>query len=150
MEVRIHPGKGKQTEAHARFHRVICDQPFDDGGMDAGMTPAELLLAALGCSAMHSAAAYLRAQGLATDKIDLTVSAERGGRPLRVTEIGIELDVPGLTTHLREGLIQAVEASSLCRTLQNPPALHIRMATELVEAPLNHVGHSGQHSGLAS
>jgi uncharacterized OsmC-like protein len=114
--------------------------------MDAGMTPVELLLAALGCGAMNCAAAYLRDQGLAPDKIDLTVSAERGGRPLRLTDIGIELDVPGLTIQLREGLIQAVESSPLCRTLQNPPALRIRMATELVEAPVN----CGQHSGLAS
>ena len=26
MEVRIHHGRGKQSEAFARFHRVVCDQ----------------------------------------------------------------------------------------------------------------------------
>ena len=31
MEVRIQHGRDLQTEAFARFHRVVCDQPFDEG-----------------------------------------------------------------------------------------------------------------------
>jgi putative redox protein len=55
MEVRIRHGSDKQSEAFARFHHVICDQPFDEGGSDSGMTPPELMLSALGCCAMHYA-----------------------------------------------------------------------------------------------
>jgi hypothetical protein len=47
MEVRVRHGTGKQTEAFARFHRLLCDQP-SEGGADSGMTPPEVMLSALG------------------------------------------------------------------------------------------------------
>src|SRR5271166_5240199 len=116
MEVRIRHGKDKQSEAFARFHRVVCDQPFDEGGSDSGMTPPELMLSALGCCAMHYATEYLRARDLGLDDIELRISATKGGRPERLVEIGIEVDAPGLSTRRREGLIKAIEASLLDRT----------------------------------
>ena len=135
MEVRIRHGKGTQTEAFARFHRIVCDQSFDDGGTDNGMTPPELMLSSLGCCAMHYAAEYVRARGLRVEDIQLTVSADKGGQPVRLTEIGIVVDVPGLTVRSRQGLIKAVEACLLHRTLQNPSTLKVTMATSVAEAP---------------
>ena len=135
MEVRIRHGKDKQSEAFARFHRVVCDQPFDEGGGDTGMTPPELMLAAIGCCAMHYATTYLRARNLALDDIELRISAEKGGQPQRLVEIGVEVDAPGLNTRTREGLIKAVEACLLHRTLLDPPRMKIRMATLVTEGP---------------
>jgi uncharacterized OsmC-like protein len=137
MEVRIRHGQGQQATAFARFHRVVCDQPFDEGGMEGGMTPPELMLSAVGCCAMGHAGEYLRARGLPLDRIELTVAAQEGGRPVRLTEIGIEVDAPGLSSHMRDGLIKAIEACLLCRTLQDPPVLNIRMATPLAEGAVS-------------
>jgi uncharacterized OsmC-like protein len=128
MEVRIRHRKGNQTEAFARFHRIVCDQPFDDGGTDRGMTPPELMLSSLGCCAMHYAAEYLSARGLPVEGTELTVSAKKGGRPVRLTDIGIVVDAPQLTNHMRQGLIHAVEACLLHRTLRHPPTLKITAA----------------------
>jgi hypothetical protein len=44
MEVKVTYRSGVQFEAEARGHRIICDQPADAGGEDAGMTPPEFLL----------------------------------------------------------------------------------------------------------
>lgn len=113
MQVRVRHGKDKQSEAFARFHRVVCDQPFDEEGSDTGMTPPELMLAALGCCAMHYASEYLKARH----------------------QIAIEVDAPGLSIRAREGLLKAVEACLLRRTLLDPPRVRIDMATEVVEDP---------------
>jgi len=135
MEVRIRHRKGQQSEAFARFHRVVCDQPFDEGGGDNGMTPPELMLSALGCCAMHSATEYLQARHIPLDRIELRVSAEKGGRPARLTGIGIQVDAPGLTNRMREGLIKAVEACLLHRVFCEPPQVRIAMATAVAEEP---------------
>lgn len=135
MEVRIRHGKDSQLMAFARFHRVVCDQPFDEGGGDGGMTPPELMLSAVGCCAMHYATEYLRARNLSLDGIEVRVSGTKGGRPVRLVEIGIEADVPGLTAKAREGLIRAIEACLLHRTLVNPPKLKVSMATVVTEGP---------------
>ncbi len=135
MEVRIRHGKDMQSEAFARFHRVVCDQPFDEGGGDNGMTPEELMLSALGCCAMHHATAYLRARRLSLDGVELKVSATKGGQPLRLVEIGIEVDAPGLGTRAREALIKSIEACLLHQTLANPQELKVSMATLVTEGP---------------
>jgi uncharacterized OsmC-like protein len=51
IEVRIQHLDEVTFEASARGHRVVCDQPPDNGGSDSGMTPPEYLLASLGTGA---------------------------------------------------------------------------------------------------
>jgi uncharacterized OsmC-like protein len=135
MQVRVRHGKNKQSEAFARFHRVVCDQPFDEGGGDTGMTPPELMLAALGCCAMHYASQYLKARHLEPAEVELRVTGEKGGRPARLTEIAIEVDALGLGIRAREGLLRAVETCILHRTLKDPRSVRIAMATQVVEGP---------------
>src|SRR2546425_13289526 len=125
MEVRIRHEKDHQTEAFARFHRIVCDQPFEQGGGDSGMTPPELMLSALGCCAMQGAIEYLRARGLPPDAVSLTVSAVKAGRPLRVTEVGIEVDARGLSGRARQGLLKAIETCVLHRSLADPPRVNV-------------------------
>lgn len=138
MEVLIRHGEGTQSEAVAGLHRVVCDQPCNEGGANRGMTPPELMLAAMGCCAMYYAAEYLRARNLALDDVELRVTAEKGGHPARLVELGIEVHAPGLSTHQHEGLIKAVRACLLHRTLLNPPRVKVAIATspakELVES----------------
>jgi uncharacterized OsmC-like protein len=133
MEVRIRHGKDKQSEAFARFHRVVCDQPFDEGGSDSGMTPPEMMLSALGCCAMHYAVEFLRVRALPLDAIELKVSAAKGGSPLRLTSIEIEVEAPGLNLRARAGLLKAIEACLLHRTLSNPVQMTVRMSSVVVE-----------------
>jgi uncharacterized OsmC-like protein len=137
MEVRIQHGKDKQSEAFARFHRVVCDQPFNEGGGDTGMTPPELMLSALGCCAMHYATEYLRARNLAFDSTELRISATKGGQPARLTEIEIEVDAPALSVRARDGLMRAIDACLLKRTLADPPKLKVTLIPLAIEAPSN-------------
>jgi len=91
------------------------------------MTPPELMLSAIGCCAMHYATEYLRARNLVSDSTELTISATKGGRPLRLTEIGIQVDAPALSARAREGLIKAIEACLLHRTLIDPTKVTISL-----------------------
>jgi putative redox protein len=132
MEVRIQHAGGKQSIAIARGHQVICDLPRDQGGEDGGMTPPELWLAGIGGCAMHYATEYLRARHLPTDEIDIRVSAEKGGAPMRLIDIKIDLEVPVLNgERIRTGLLRAVETCLLHRTLNDPPRVKVTL-TELV------------------
>src|ERR1035438_5447527 len=60
MEVVAQYLADSKFEVAARGHRVICDQPVDNGGSDGGMTPPEFLLASLATCAAYYAAQYLK------------------------------------------------------------------------------------------
>ena len=47
MEVLVEHLGSVQFEITARQHRVVSDQPVEQGGFDEGMTPPELMLASL-------------------------------------------------------------------------------------------------------
>jgi uncharacterized OsmC-like protein len=131
MQVRIRPGAKHHTEAFARFHRVACDKSFDDGGTDTGMTPEELMLCALGSSAMQRAVAYLRSRGMSLDGVELRVSAEPSGSGMG--EITIEVEAPGLTARKREAILRSVDASPVYQTLIHPHPVRLGMLTEVAE-----------------
>jgi putative redox protein len=67
---------GLTHEIVARGHELVSDEPLDQGGADAGPTPYELLLGALGaCTAMT-----------------LRLYADRKGYPLENVEVILEHD----------------------------------------------------------
>jgi uncharacterized OsmC-like protein len=54
-------------EASTRGHRILCDQPVENQGTDAGMSPPEFLLVSLGTCAGYYATQYLLTRALSTD-----------------------------------------------------------------------------------
>jgi len=128
MEVQVRHVTGKRFEAEAGSHVVECDQPIAQGGSDCAMTPPELLLSAMGFCAMHYACEYLRSRNLPMADLQVHVTAEKGGHPVRLTEIGISVESPGLDASQRERLIRAVDTCLLHQTFLHPPAIKIESA----------------------
>jgi putative redox protein len=96
-----------------------------------------LMLSALGCCAMYYATEYLRARNLAFDSTELRISAVKGGEPARMTEIEIEVDAPALGVRARDGLMKAIDACLLKRTLADPPKLKVSLVPLAIEALSN-------------
>jgi putative redox protein len=70
-DVIVRSGAGLEQTIETRGHRLVADEPHEQGGADAGPSPYELLLAALGaCTAMT-----------------LRMYAERKGWPLAAIQV---------------------------------------------------------------
>src|ERR1035438_6635155 len=125
MEVEIlHKGEVK-FEAIARGHRVICDQPAANGGLDAGMTPPEFLLVSLGTCAGFYAAQYLKTRSLSADGLRVRVTAEKAAQPARLGHFQIEVTASDLDPHHQAGLLRAVKSCLIHNTLLNAPAIEV-------------------------
>lgn len=107
LEITLQHKGGAQFLAEARQHRVVVDQPAEDGAADHGMTPSELLLSALGSCIGQNVIQYLRLRKLPTDGLLIRVQAERTARPLRLADFRVEIVAPGLT----ERQLRALEKS---------------------------------------
>jgi len=89
---------GTEFEVQARGHRVVCDQPAENGGADAGMTPPEFLLASLGTCAAFYAAQYLRTRSLPPRACKFGFPPDKAAGPARLAAFRIEIRVPASPT----------------------------------------------------
>ena len=132
MEVIVDHLGSVQFEITARQHKIVCDQPADNGGFDEGMTPPELLLASLASCAGFYAAQYLRKHAPDIKQgTRVRVTAEKAKNPARLENFVIEVDVPlELTEEHKKGIETAVHHCLIHNTLLNPPkiSLDIRSA----------------------
>jgi putative redox protein len=138
-------------EASARGHRLICDQPMDNGGSDEGMTPPEFLLAALATCAGYYAAQYLNARKLPTGGLEVRVNAEKAQAPARLASFHIEVSTPGLKEHReaerhQAGVLRAVKSCLIHNTLLGNPSIEVslREASENVAPPAAFAGSPGR------
>lgn len=73
-EVRLSQTSGFKTAIHARDHIIYTDEPILDGGTDAGPSPGELLVGALGACAAITARMYAQRKGWPLEGIEIDVS----------------------------------------------------------------------------
>ena len=123
MEITVKHLGDVQFEAEARGHRVVCDQPVDNGGYDEGMTPPEFLLISLGTCAGFYVAQYLNAHSLVCPGLEIKVAAEKAAQPARLGSFRIEVIAPSLDPHHEEGILRAVHKCLIHNTLLNPPQI---------------------------
>ena len=128
MEVHITQVEGVKFSVQARTHTVICDQPQENGGTDAGLTPPEFLLASLGACAAFYAAEYLRTRNLASSGVSVSVVAEKLKGPARLGNFRIRVESPVcLTAEQRDGLTRSVEHCLVRNTMLNPPQIDLAL-----------------------
>ena len=133
MDITLRYKGGKQFEATARGHAILSDQPFENDGADAGMTPPEWFLASLAACAGYYAAEYLNARGLPSEKLEIRATALKGDRPARLASIDIDVTAPGLNKRHRDGILRAVDVCLLKNTLLLPPKVEVRVTGVAVE-----------------
>lgn len=130
MEITLQHAGGARFAAEARQHKVLLDQPAEDGATDNGMSPAELLLISLGgCIGQH-VAQYLQLRGLSADGLLVRVNARPSSRPLRLKDFQIEVIVPTLN----ERQLRALEKSFPAGLVQNAIILENALRITAVSA----------------
>jgi uncharacterized OsmC-like protein len=125
MEVTTEFLGDSRFEVQARGHRVMCDQPADNGGSDAGMTPPEFLLASLATCAAYYAAQYLKVRQLPAGELRVRVSAEKAQHPARLDRIRIEVMAPGLDERHQAGILRAAKSCLIHNTLLSQPSIEV-------------------------
>jgi uncharacterized OsmC-like protein len=131
METTVRFLDGVKFEVETRGHKVICDQPRNNGGEDAGMAPPEFLLASLGTCAGFYAAQYLKTRSLPMEGLEVKVLAEKKTQPARLGSFRIDIKTLVDDPRHREGLMRAVKTCLVHNTLMHAPEIEIRLETPL-------------------
>jgi uncharacterized OsmC-like protein len=118
---------GFEQEIHAGRHRLKADEPVAAGGTDAGPTPYDLLLAALGACTSMTVALYARRKSwpleavtvrLRHGRIYATDCANCETKEGMIDRIERDLEFAGpLTAEQRSKLVEIAEKCPVHRTL---------------------------------
>jgi len=128
MEVKVTHLDHVKFAIQSRSHSVICDQPSDNGGEDAGMTPPELMLASLASCAAFYAVQYLHTRNLVQTGVEVSVTADKLRQPARLGNFRIHVSCPvPLTEEQTEGLMRSVHHCLIHNTLLAPPEIKIEL-----------------------
>jgi putative redox protein len=115
LEISLKHTGGARFTAEARHHRVLLDQPAEDGATDQGMSPAELLLASLGGCVGQHVSQYLSLRGLSSEGLSIRVTTEPPPRTLHFGDFHVEVLAPGLS----DSQLRAIEKSFPGGLVQN-------------------------------
>lgn len=129
LEITLHHSGGARFVAEARQHRLVIDQPAEDGATDHGMSPAELLLVALGSCVGQYVSQYLIMRSLPSKGLMIRVAAERAARPLRVTDFRIDIVAPGLTDRQIRALEKTFPSGLVHNALLRENAICVSIAS---------------------
>lgn len=135
MELKVNQVDGVKFAIQARNHTIVSDQPTENGGEDAGMTPPELLLASLGSCAAFYAVQYLKTRKLAEEGVEVRVTAEKLKAPGRLGNFRIQVVSPvPLTEEQMDALTRSVHHCTIHNTLLSMPQIEIELS---VPEPIN-------------
>lgn len=121
---------GRRAEAVLRGHRIVTDQPTDNGGDDAAPSPYELFLASLGTCAAVTLQGFCARRELPTDGLTVTQSMRyaEDGRLERVT---FAVTLPGgFPEKYREAALRTVGECSVKKAIAGAPAFEVALAGE--------------------
>jgi putative redox protein len=119
---------GTRYDITSGKHRIVTDQPVDDGGQDAGMSPVELFV-----GSVTSCVGYFVGQFCARHDISregLTVEAEwtMAEGPHRVGAIALAIHLPHrMTPDHKERLLKIAHACTVHQSLAAAPNVAISL-----------------------
>jgi putative redox protein len=128
--------EGDRFVVDVRGHRVCVDQPISDGGADSAPTPTELFVAGLGSCVAFYARRYLARHHVSAAGLEVNVTYQIGGRPVRITCVDIAITPPAALPETRRNAFLAVASGcTVHNTLHEPPSILIWLADEDTSAP---------------
>jgi len=119
---------GVQLAVDVRRHRLLVDQPVEEGGRDEGMTPVELLIASLGSCIGYFAVRFCQRHQLATEGLRVRMTWDYAERPHRVGSMAAHVQLPmALEPLLQDRLQQVLEGCTVHKTIEITPKISVRI-----------------------
>lgn len=109
-------------------HRVVTDQPIEDGGTDEGMSPVELFIGSLAGCVGYFVARYCARHAISAEGFTIETDWSIAEQPHRVGSVEMRLHLPTtLTPAQEERLLKVAHGCTVHQSLAVPPNVKITL-----------------------
>jgi putative redox protein len=117
---------GKVVTAHLNGHKIVTDQPLDNGGTNTAPAPYDLFLASIGTCAGIYVKSFCDQRGIPTDNMRIVQSIEFDHIKRLPGVIKLDIQVPAdFPEKYKAAMINVAELCAVKKTINNPPQFEV-------------------------
>jgi uncharacterized OsmC-like protein len=119
---------GTRHDIVSRGHRIVTDQPVEDGGQDAGPSPVELFVGSVASCVAYFVGRFCARHGISQDGLSVEAEWAMAENPHRVGRIDLAIHLPLRTTpEMKERLMKVALGCTVHHSLAIAPTIDIKI-----------------------
>lgn len=119
---------GMRHDITSGSHRVVTDQPVEDGGHNAGMSPVELFVGSVASCVGYFVGQFCVRHQIPSDGLRVDAEWTIAENPHRVGTIALAIHLPHrLTTEQKERLLRVAHGCTVHQSIAVAPAVAISL-----------------------
>jgi uncharacterized OsmC-like protein len=121
---------GSRYDIASGAHTLVTDQPIEDGGGDAGMSPVELFVGSLASCVAYFVGRYCARHQMPCEGFTVDVEWSSAEQPHRVGAVVLRVNLPSaLPAEQREKLLKVAHGCTVHQSLMVPPKVEINLVS---------------------
>jgi uncharacterized OsmC-like protein len=119
---------GTQYDIQSGSHRIVTDQPVDDGGQDRGMSPVELFVGSLASCVGYFVGRFCHRHQIPCAGLRIDAEWTMAEKPHRVGAVTMAIHLPSpVTSEQRERLLKVAHGCTVHQSLAVAPQVTIAL-----------------------
>ncbi len=119
---------GTRYDVISGQHRIVTDQPAEDGGHDAGMSPVELFVGSVASCVGYFVGQFCARHDISREGLVVDAEWELAEGPHRVGKIALAIRLPHrLTPDMKERLLKVAHGCTVHQSFSSIPIVSIQL-----------------------
>lgn len=128
MTLKVEFHGGTRFDIISGKHRIVSDQPEEDGGQDAGMSPTELFVGSIASCVAYFVGRFCARHEIPQDGLAVEAEWTMAETPHRVGAVSLAIRLPHRLTHdQKERLLRVAHGCTVHQSLAMPTSVSIRL-----------------------
>jgi putative redox protein len=136
MKLSVSYHSGTRHDIVIRGHRIVTDQPVEDGGQDAGVSPVELFVGSVASCVGYFVGRFCTRHGVSQDGLSVEADWSMAENPHRVGRIDLAIHLPDrIAPDMKERLLKVAHGCTVHHSLAIAPTIDIKLNLQMVPQP---------------
>lgn len=128
MKLSVSYHGGMRHDIVSGRHRVVTDQPVEDGGQDAGLSPVELFVGSVASCVGYFVGRFCTRHGIPADGLSVEADWTMAEQPHRVGRVELFIHLSHPVTHeMQERLLKVAHGCTVHQSLMIAPTIDIKL-----------------------